>query len=80
MLVGFLSDLIVIHETENVVLGEFEIELSDASGLHAIVRGERFDPERHGEGTSVKGISYHRMEIVENDHDRSWTVQVLFDI
>jgi SHS2 domain-containing protein len=80
LLVGFLSDLIVIHETENVVLGEFEIELSDASGLHAIVRGERFDPDRHGEGTQVKGISYHLMEIVENDNDRSWTVQVLFDV
>ena len=80
LLVGFLSDLIVIHETESVVLGEFEIEFTDTTQLRAIGRGEAFDPERHGEGTPVKGISYHMMEIVEDSRDRSWTVQVLFDI
>jgi len=80
LLVGFLSDLIVIHETENVVMGQFEIEFTDTTRLRAVGRGESFDPQRHGEGTSVKGISYHMMEIVENSNDRSWTVQVLFDI
>lgn len=80
LLVGFLSDLIVLHETENVVLSEFNVSLIDSTRLTAIVRGESFDPARHGEGTSVKGISYHMMEIVENSNDRSWTVQVLFDV
>ncbi len=80
LLVGFLSDLIVIHETENVVLCEFDISLIDSTRLRAVIRGESFDPDRHGEGTSVKGISYHMMEIIENSNDRSWTVQVLFDI
>ncbi len=80
LLVGFLSDLIVIHETEHVVLGEFRIELVDTTHLRAVVRGESFTPERHGEGTQVKGISYHMIEILEDSRDRSWTVQVLFDV
>ena len=80
LLVGFLSELIVIHETENVILGEFEVKLIDSTRLHAVGRGEPFDPHRHGEGTTVKGISYHLMEIIENSADHSWTVQVLFDI
>ena len=80
LLVGFLSDLIVVHETENVVLSEFEVELIDLTHLRAVVRGTLFDPERHGEGTPVKGISYHMMEISEDSTDHAWTVQVLFDI
>jgi SHS2 domain-containing protein len=80
LLVGFLSDLIVINETENVVLGKFEIELIDNKHLRATVRGERFNPEKHGEGTQVKGISYHLMEISNDCHQGTWTVQVLFDV
>ena len=80
LLVGFLSELIVIHETENVVLSEFEVELFDSTRLRAVSRGESFDPHRHGDGTPVKGISYHMIEITEDSNDRSWTVQVLFDI
>lgn len=80
LLVGFLSDLIVIHEADRVVLSEFDIEFVSDRHLRAVVCGEDFDFRRHGEGTHVKGISYHMMEITENPNDNSWTVQVLFDI
>lgn len=81
LLVGFLSDLIVLHETEDEVYGNFEIRMLPDHRLTAVCRGERFDPERHGEGTPVKGISYHMLEIAEPSTDqRLWSIQVLFDI
>jgi SHS2 domain-containing protein len=80
LLVGFLSELIVIHETQQVVLGRFEVEFLDNTRLRAVGFGEPFDPEKHGEGTHVKGVSYHMMEIIEHHEERTWTVQVLFDI
>ena len=80
LLVGFLSDLIVLHETENVVLGEFEVTLDGMERLHAVCHGEKFDPRRHSDGSPVKGISYHMMEIEEGDGDPPCHVQVLFDV
>jgi SHS2 domain-containing protein len=80
LLVSFLSDLIVLHETENVVLNEFEIKLPGENRLVAVCRGEPFDPDKHGEGTPVKGVSYHMLEIKPGGHGKPWQVQVLFDI
>jgi SHS2 domain-containing protein len=80
LLVGFLSDLIVLHETRNEVYREFVVKFSGTNQLSALCRGEKFDPERHGEGTPVKGVSYHLMEIVEGSRDELSSVQVLFDI
>jgi SHS2 domain-containing protein len=80
LLVGFLSHLIVIHETENVVLSSFEITLPEPNRLRARVGAETFDVGRHGQGTPVKGISYHMLEIDTGGRDRPATVQVLFDI
>ncbi len=79
VLVGFLSDLIVLHETENIVLGEFEVTL-DGNRLKAICYGEPFDFGKHGEGTPVKGVSYHMMEIEPGGNGEPAHVQVLFDI
>jgi SHS2 domain-containing protein len=80
LLVGFLSELIVIHEVQGVVLGHFEVSILSDERLTAVCRGEKFDPEKHGEGTPVKGISYHLIEAARESEDRSAVAQVLFDI
>jgi len=80
LLVGFLSELIVIHEVRGIVLSDFDIHILSDKKLTAVCRGEKFDPERHGEGTPVKGISYHMIEVVRESEDRSAVAQALFDI
>jgi SHS2 domain-containing protein len=79
LLVGFLSELIVLHETEDIVLGEFDVTI-DGNRLTAVCRGDRFDLEKHSEGTPVKGVSYHMMEIDSGGDGEPAHVQVLFDI
>ena len=80
LLVEFLSELIVIHETKNVVLTAFEVVFGDEHTLTCKARTEAFSSERHGLGTPVKGVSYHMMEIVEDPAGRDSYVLVLFDI
>jgi SHS2 domain-containing protein len=80
LLVGFLSQLIVLHETENVVLARFVVSLQDERHLHTVCLGEPFDPTRHGGGSPVKGVSYHMMEIEKGGQGRPCHVQVLFDV
>ena len=81
LLVGFLSELLVKFEVDQMVLSEFEVTLVSETRMTATARGERFDEQRHGYGHHVKGVSYHMMEIVDkSESDGECYVQVLFDI
>jgi SHS2 domain-containing protein len=80
VLVGFLSQLIVLHETENLVLSRFEVSMTDEWHLHAVCHGESFDSARHSGGSPVKGVAYHQMEIDKGDSGSPCHVQVLFDV
>ncbi|MEE8576491.1 MAG: archease [candidate division Zixibacteria bacterium] len=80
LLVGFLSHLILVHESESVVLSGFRVEFEDDSHLKATAGCEPFDEQRHGEGSQVKGVSYHMMQIEQDDENNSCRLQVLFDL
>jgi len=80
LLVGFLSELIVIHEVRGLVLSDFEVKLESDTRLSAVCRGEKFDPAKHSEGKQVKGISYHMIEVTRESERSSAVVQALFDI
>jgi SHS2 domain-containing protein len=80
LLVAFLSELIVINETDSLVLTDFTVRLFDDTHLEASAGAEEFDPGRHSEGMSVKGISYHMLEIERGSGGQPCMVQVLFDV
>jgi len=80
LLVRFLSELIVLHEVEPFVAAAITVTFGEGYSLKAVARGERFDVERHGGGTPVKGVSYHLMEISAGNPGAPCHVQVLFDI
>jgi len=80
LLVAFLSELIVINETDSLVLTDFSVRLFDDTHLEASAGAEAFDLGRHGEGMPVKGISYHMLEIETGTPGQPCVVQVLFDV
>lgn len=80
LLVAFLSKLIVIHETEGLVLGQIRVALESEQSLRAIGLGERFDERKHAHGLMFKAVSYHLLEIVPPDDGEPASVKVLFDI
>lgn len=80
LLVNFLSQLIVIHEIERVILGHFEVKFTEQWSLHVACYGEQFDQARHGKGIHVKAVAYHMLEIQDAAPGSEASVQVLFDI
>lgn len=80
LLVGFLSDLIVLYEVQDYVLSEFKITFESANRLKAVCRGEMFDEKKHAHGLHIKGVSYHMMEIHDGGKTGPSHVQVLFDV
>jgi SHS2 domain-containing protein len=80
LLVRFLSHLIVLHEVDTCVFGEFDVAFTNSTSLHVTARGETFDPSRHGDGVNVKAVAYHMLEIHEGTDGKNCWVQVLFDV
>ena len=75
LLVDFLQELLFLHDAENLVFSEFDVE-TDGMALAARARGEVFDEARHPKRSVVKGITYHGLTF----DDAKGTVTILFDV
>ena len=77
LLQAFLSELLCLTETENVVFSEITVTLGDDS-LDALLSGEIFNHSEHGGGTEVKGISFCGLAITQQNDE--YLLDVLFDV
>ncbi|MCK8517620.1 archease [Methanoculleus sp. 7T] len=77
LLIDYLSELLFITDAENLVFCTFDVDIR-GTRLSAAVKGEPFDPERHLDGTLIKGVSYFGLEIVKEEE--AYVVDVIFDI
>jgi SHS2 domain-containing protein len=63
LVVRWLSELNVLHQTDHVLLSEFDVSVSGKTALEAVVRGETIDHERHDIFTEIKAVTYHGLDI-----------------
>ncbi len=75
LVVDFLQELLFLHDADNYVFSEFEVEIAGLN-LEAVARGEQFDPSRHPKRSVVKGVTYHNL-IIDN---KGKTLTILFDV
>lgn len=83
LLYNWLEDLLVRFEIENMLYSKFEVLdiLKEANGkfrLKAKIYGEPFNPEKHKQKIGIKAVTYHRMEIKEENE--GVTVKFILDI
>ncbi|MEM2282963.1 MAG: archease [Candidatus Hadarchaeales archaeon] len=81
LLYDWIDRLIALHDSTNILLSRFEVGVERGEGewrLRARAWGEKFDPARHPSKTAVKAMTYHMMEIGEEE-GRVW-VQGVVDI
>ena len=78
LLVNWLSELNILFQTEQFLLaGISELQISD-NNLHAIVNGERIDPEKHEIELEIKAVTYHQLYV--RKLDAHWEARIIFDI
>jgi SHS2 domain-containing protein len=78
LLVDWLSELLFIHSSQNLVFGFFKLDVDEKKpGLSATVFGEKLDISKHKIGTEIKAVTYHMLEVKKK---KPYHVQVLFDI
>jgi SHS2 domain-containing protein len=62
LMVRWLSELLVIHETQNILLGKFAVRFEGRT-LDGRAWGERIDKGRHELKLAIKAVTYHRLSV-----------------
>lgn len=66
LLHDWLGELMKLFSIEHLLFSEFKVLLSGGT-LRGIARGEPYDREKHGYYNELKAVTYHLMEIKEED-------------
>jgi len=71
LLYRWLEQLIIKFETKNNLYSKFTVKKIESSNgtiyLEADVWGEPYDEGRHPSRVTIKSVTYHRMEILEQE-------------
>jgi SHS2 domain-containing protein len=78
LMVDWLSELLYLHDVENLLFKEFKVESVGENGLKAIVKGEPFQEGVHVIKTEVKAVTYHQIEV--RKENGNWRAQIIFDL
>jgi len=78
LMVDWLTELIYLHEVENLLLKKFKVESVGEDGLRARVKGEPFQEGIHVMKTGVKAATYHQIEV--RQEKKGWRARIIFDL
>lgn len=66
LLVKWLGEILYLFDGENFVSSKFAINKWSDDSLSAEVAGEKLDPSRHVTRLDVKAITYHQLQVKQN--------------
>jgi SHS2 domain-containing protein len=78
LLVAWLNELLYLHEVKGLLFCDFALGEIDEKNVKGVAMGEEFHEGRHAIKTSIKAVTYHQLEVQEQDG--RWQAQVIFDI
>jgi SHS2 domain-containing protein len=79
LLYKWIEELLYYHDTETLVFTEFQVRIDKENmTLTGKACGEKFDPNKHEKRTVVKAMTYHMMEI--RQENGNYVVQFVVDI
>jgi SHS2 domain-containing protein len=77
LLFDWISELHAAFELRRMLFCSFDVAIN-ATGLHAIAHGERYDPSRHTLAHEIKAITQHELSVVETAS--GWEATLIMDI
>jgi SHS2 domain-containing protein len=83
LLIAFLSEFLFLLDARGLLFREIQIDpiLKQTDGkykLHAIGKGDQFDPKKHSRDKEVKAITYSYLEI--NETSNRTDIKIIYDI
>lgn len=83
LMFDWLSNLLYVVSAEGYLFSEFEISVEakgDGYELKARCLGEHIDLDKHEMDAEVKAVTYHKMEIRQDEKKSGWVAQVVLDL
>jgi len=74
----WLTELIFQFEVHGRLFRRYEVRFQDDGRLLATARGETYNPDLHPIRTTVKGATYHQLEVRRTGN--GWRARVIFDL
>ena len=78
MMVDWLSELLYLHDVENLLFKTFRVETIGKNGLKARVTGEVFQEGVHVIKTGIKAVTYHQIRVARENG--RWRARIIFDL
>jgi SHS2 domain-containing protein len=78
LMVGWLNELLYLHEVEGLLFNTFKVEAVNEDGLKARVKGDVFKDGVHIIKTEVKAVTYHQIQVKKEGG--GWRAQVIVDL
>jgi SHS2 domain-containing protein len=81
LLLQFLQELLFYKDAQRLLLRVSEVQITaqhQGFTLRARAAGERLDPTRHALGADVKGVTLHRLQVVQTPN--GWEATVVLDV
>lgn len=75
LMVNWLSELLFLHETQGLLLREFDVSIANQR-LSGAAHGETIDRTRHNLKLNVKAVTYHLLDI----NEKEGYATVIFDV
>ena len=78
LLVNFLREVLYLWNGEGFLIKTCLAREATPQRLKALLRGEFFDPSRHGIKQEIKAVTYHQATVCETGE--GWGAKVVFDV
>ncbi len=77
-LADIINEALIIHETENFIAKECKVLEFAENKIKVLLKGGKFDPERHKSKLVIKAATYHRLKVEKMNGE--YIGEVIFDI
>jgi SHS2 domain-containing protein len=81
LLLQFLQELLFYKDAQRLLLRVYEVRINahdQGFTLQARAAGEPLDPAKHALGADVKGVTLHRLQVVQTPN--GWEATVVLDV
>jgi SHS2 domain-containing protein len=81
LLLQFLQELLFYKDAQRLLLRVSEVHITaqeQGFALQARAAGEPLDPARHALGADVKGVTLHRLQVIQTP--TGWEATVVLDV
>lgn len=78
LFIKWLDEVIYLFDSEGFIIRIVKVETSRDTSLHAVIKGEKFDINKHKVKLYLKAVTYHQFEVKQSKE--GWEATVYFDV